>query len=156
MNSSVLHDVKVPSRLQFVRGKATTMSENTFKDIIGTDANFYGLDKDTLTRRYAVMRRVWQLNPIELRWITSGFLRITTGRRLIELLDTTHKWKERIEYNNKLYDLEFIDCNLNWIEDNPDAELIVSARENSKVNFYCFLIKKIVGDMDDKERVRKL
>lgn len=156
MNVAVLQDTKVPSRLQFVRGKVTTVSESTFKDIIGTDANFYGIDKDTLTRRYAIMRRVWQLNPTELRWITSGFMRRTTGKRFIELLDTSHKWKERIEYNNKLYELEFIDCNLDWIEDNPDAELLVSARENARTNFYCFLVKKIIGEMDGKERIREL
>jgi hypothetical protein len=132
------------------------MSENTKNIRLGGDADFRGVDKDTLTRRYAILRRVWTLNTEELQWTTASFLRKTTCENLLQKIDDQHEWKERLEYNNKLYDIEIIDCHLDWMQDNPKTQLIMSGRENSNTNFYCFLIKRIVGYFPGLEKVREL
>jgi hypothetical protein len=132
------------------------MSESTRNIRLGGDADFRGVDKDTLTRRYAILRRVWTLSNEELQWTTASFLRKTTAGHLDDLIDTDHDWKDRIEYNNKLYDLEFIDCGIDWLKNNEDAQLILSGRENSGANFYCFLVKRVIGHFPGLEKVREL
>lgn len=116
---------------------------------VGSNANFAGLDFGVVLRRYALMRRMWKLDSEELTWVTAIFLRKTNAGKLYSLLNDNHEWKDRVEFQNKLYDLEFIDMSITTLEDmkeeNPKEELLISIRENNIMDFYVFIVKKKDG-----------
>jgi len=123
---------------------------------IGSNANFAGLEFGTMLRRYTLMRRMWKLDPEELTWVTAIFLRKTTASKLLSILNENHEWKDRVEFQNKLYDLEFIDMSIDTLEKDmgADEELLISIRENNIMDFYVFLVKK--KDQRDRGYVKEL
>lgn len=117
---------------------------------MGSNADFRNVDNDSRLRRFAILRRCWKLLPEERTWITGFFMRATSASKLVSLLNEDHPWKDRVEYNSKLYDLELIEMSLQMIEDAAKASdgksinYLISVRENSLNNFNVFLVKKIL------------
>jgi hypothetical protein len=75
---------------------------------------------------------------------------------LLSILNENHEWKDRVEFQNKLYDLEFIDMSIDTLEKDmgADEELLISIRENNVMDFYVFLVKK--KDQRDRGYVKEL
>lgn len=118
------------------------------ENMLGKNSSFEDVDVDTRLRRYAILRRVWTLSSEELGWINRYVVRQTTAGELEEFLNEDHEWKLRVEVNNHLYDVEFIELCREWVanKENSDEMLIVSLRENRKLGFYVALVKRVTGD----------
>jgi len=136
-----------------------------FRVHVGKNADFKGLDIGNTLRRFTLMRRMWKFTTEELGWVTAVFLRKTTAGYLDKLLNDNHEWKDRVEYQNKLYDLELIDMSAEMLKDiaksAPTTELIISVRENSNEDFYVFLVKRkdnrdrgFIKDLDPSKNKR--
>lgn len=124
----------------------TERNATDFRQYVGKDADFSGLSIGDTLRRFTLMRRMWKFTEEELGWITAVFLRKSTARYLFNMLNDNHEWKDRVEFQNKLYDLEFIDMSTETLEklakEEPNTELMISIRENSNEDFYVFLVKR--------------
>ena len=129
---------------------STLSTTGSFRDTmkIGSNTNFADLPIEVTLRRFILMRRVWILNSEELTWVDKIYLKRTTTENFLDLLNEGHEWKDRIEFNNKLYDLEFINCSLEFIKEEK-PKLLISIRENHNANFYCMLVRVI----EDESRV---
>jgi hypothetical protein len=128
-----------------VTAKVTEDKED-FRVNVGKNSDFNGLDIGTTLRRFTLMRRMWKFTNEELGWVTAVFLRKATAKYLRSMINENHEWKDRVEFQNKLYDMEFIDMSIDILEEladkAPNTELMISIRENSHEDFYVFLIKK--------------
>lgn len=123
-----------------------------FRQFVGKKADFSGLSIGDTLRRFTLMRRMWKFTEEELGWVTAVFLRKSTASYLYNILNDNHEWKDRVEFQNKLYDLEFIDMSTEILEklakEEPNTELMISIRENSNEDFYVFLVKRL----DNRDR----
>ena len=128
-----------------VTSTSTTSERQDFRSHIGKDANFKGQPLGVTLRRFTLMRRMWKFSEEELGWVTAVFLRKCTAKYLLDLHNLDHDWKDRVEFQNKLYDLEFIDMSMETlkelVKEAPNTELMISIRENTEEDFYVFLVK---------------
>ena len=114
---------------------------------IGSNSNFSQLSLDTIIRRTILLRNLWILNTEELTWVDKIYLKKTDQETFLNYINTDHEWKNRLEFNNKLYDLEFLSCSLESIkEDKEKHNLLLSVRENNYLNFYCMIVRMIDDD----------
>lgn len=104
---------------------------------------------DTI-RTVAIIKTVWSLSDVEKRYLNRYFIKQTTVRDFLKQLDASHDYKDIIVNDDIKYEVCYIQCGFNYLEDlTEDSELLLSFRCRYKNNIAFVLVREakfISGD----------
>lgn len=139
---------------------AATGNVVNFRENMGTDADWEKYALDVQLRRQAIIRNVWLLNSEEIPWITNIFLKKGTATEINDFFNEDHEYKDRLEFNKKLWDIEYIDMSRQTILDNVEVrsseEFLLSFRENARENILIVIIKRLKHGATAKDYIRSI
>lgn len=116
----------------------------------------YGEDRLELTAyQHTLLRNCWRLKEEEYSLLNANYFLEATVDEFLSVCDENHPYLLRVEYRNKLYEVNFLHTSLRQLEEFPkETNLIISVREIDELSLFFMLVR--LKRTDGKEVGKKV